>query len=452
MRRFYELLRCPRCRSPVEGPIPRSLTSAGTSTSDCQVLRCRCSQFPVIAGIPILKNGPFGPAGETTEDLAALIERGRHREALAVALAPDPFTGAPAWLHRLLAARGIWRVRDWIQRQAARRLASTLFSHQPEVTVAHLLRRYYGRWGMSAETCNYFFYRFGQPRHLVALSCATLVEPPVTAVLEVGSGCGHITRHLLHRAAGQVVVGLDRHFFSLYLAKHWIAPEAFFICGDAEGRLPFADGLFSTTLCADAFHYFRDKPAVLAELKRVLIENGLILLVSVRNALVERHGEAEPLRAYRALLGDFPHRMVSDQMVLDRYLSGAGPPLGHAPDLESLEQAPLVTLVATARQEIFRDHQPFDEWPHARGRLGLNPSYRPSAPTSSREVNLRLEFPSAFYEQENTECKLYLPESVTVSLQLWEDLAQGRRTPEVQDLIAHCVLLELPPRYGHMIR
>jgi hypothetical protein len=123
---------------------------------------------------------------------------------------------------------------------------------------------------------------------------------------------------------------------------------------------------------------------------------------------------------------------------------------GERPDFESLEKTPLVSLVASRRQELFRNHPRFDERPHARGHLGLNPLYRPSAPTAMSDLNLRLVFPSTFYEQENMECKAYLPESVTVSSSLWDDIAQGRRTPEVQNLIAQCVLLDVPPRYGQI--
>lgn len=441
---FYDTLWCPFCHSPLQ---------AASSRLDYAVLRCGCGRYPVIAGIPILKKGAIGIAGETADDLAALIEADRQPEALAAVLLPDPPSLSPAWVEQLPRIRGTWRLKNWLHQRAARQLmtmAAAPSRQNQTVTASECLRLYFGSSGAQpGEDYNYLFFRFGQPRHLVALSFATLLHAADKPMLDVGCGCGHITRHLVQQATGQPIIGLDRNFFCLYIAKHWIAPEADFICSDAEWGLPFPDGALSAALCSDAFHYFLNKQFTVRELKRVLAETGVILLVSMSNALVPQFDRCHALSplAYGDLLGDLPHRVVSDHAVLDRYLLGKGPSLAHPGGRQQLEQALYVSVVASYQKDLFRDHESFGMWPHAQGRLDLNPLYRAVGRAHVGRRVLRRTFPSAFYREQNFECKQYLPVSVEVSEHLWDDLAKGRHTPEIDELVAQCVLLDVPLRY-----
>ena len=53
--------------------------------------------------------------------------------------------------------------------------------------------------------------------------------------------------------------GLDLNFTLLYLARRFVAPTALYVCADASGRLPFRDGAFEASLCADTFKYLADR-------------------------------------------------------------------------------------------------------------------------------------------------------------------------------------------------
>jgi ubiquinone/menaquinone biosynthesis C-methylase UbiE len=126
--------------------------------------------------------------------------------------------------------------------------------------------------GVAAERArrdpySYYAFCFGQPRHLTALSLASLIDTPDKPVLDLACGYGHITRHLLPRAQDQPVIGVDHNFFSLYVAKGWMAPKAAYVCAGAEGPLPFPDDTFSTAFCSNAFQqslgiYIIDKASV----------------------------------------------------------------------------------------------------------------------------------------------------------------------------------------------
>jgi len=292
--------------------------------------------------------------------------------------------------------------------------------------------------------------RFGQPRHLVALSFTTLINNPTKPVLDLACGYGHLTRSLARRAHPQPVVGVDQTFTGLYLAKTFIAPEAQYVCCAADGPLPFPDDFFSATFCSDAFHYFIHKLSSLKELRRLISDDGTIIMVWIHNLHVRRPHDGIPLPpgGYEALIADMPHRLVADSDVLARYLKRQGPPLAASGELERLSREPLLSIVASPRQDVFKDYGEFQDWPHGHGRLDLNPLYRiDKANDSPEDVHLRRTYPSDFYLDDHAQSKEYLPETVKVHSRVLADLAEGYRTPDVERLVDQFVAMGMPERY-----
>lgn len=445
-----EWLQCPSCRGHLV-PARRSCSP------DYYLLTCRCSRYPVLAGIPIIKRGVIGSAGETVDEVIRLLEAGRYRDALLTVLLPSPPavpTLAPAWMQALPELKGIWRIKHWAH--AGRllkwndRAERLLIDDKKKATARDLFAFFFLQSGFnSRNTYDYFLFRFGQPRHLVALSLLTLIERPQKPILDLACGFGHLTRNLVFRAGSQPVFGLDAVFFTLYVAKQWLAPEACYVCCPADQPLPFADQTFSAILCSDAFHVFTDKASCIRELKRLMSDDGLILLVSVQNALMEHLFKSPSLspRGYEDLVADLPHRIVPDGSILNRYLQRLGPALSHQPDLNALCRDPFLSVVVSKAPHVFRDHGVFHEWPHAQGRLSLNPLYVRDSSGRSEHARFRRSFPSRFYEEENAAGKDYLPEEVQIRFDLLQKLEEGRYTPEMEPFIARCVLLGLPERY-----
>ena len=224
------------------------------------------------------------------------------------------------------------------------------------------------------------------------------------------------------------MVGVDDSFFGLYVAKRWTAPQAEYVCCAADASLPFPDGTFSAAFCSDAFQYFLSKATSARELKRLTQDHGIIVLFWVRNGLLEHPYGGLPLppAGYQALVADMPHRLVADSEVLARYLRKQGPPLARSAEIESLAHEPVLSIVASHRQEALVDYGTFEHWPHARGRLDLNPLYVKEPRNGDGSVSLRRRFPSPLYEQLNEECKSYLPVSVDVNEAIWTDLSNGQ--------------------------
>jgi SAM-dependent methyltransferase/uncharacterized protein YbaR (Trm112 family) len=433
---------CPFCG----GSLNASGNDQKRREPEYDILTCWCGRYPVVAGIPILKKDPSGSINE----LVALIESDRPREALLALVAPNSPELAPAWIRSLPSLRGIRRLKRLAHQRALRdwqqRAAMLLMDQEGQATAGALLDFYFRK---QRENYNYFYFRFGQPRYLVGLSFASFIHRPQKPILDLACGCGHLTRSLVQRAQGQPVIGVDESFFGLYVAKHWIAPEAEYVCCKADRALPFSNGAFSVAFCSDAFHYFVNKAATIRELKRLTQHDGLIMVIRVHNARLRRPHSGRPLppEGYQALAADIPHRLVADSDVLVRYRQKQGPALARPVDVRSLAQAPLLSLVASPRQEVFRDYGAFEDWPHAEGRLSLNPLYVAEERNALGNLRLRRTFPSAFYEEEHLECKDYLPETVQVPPEVWANLTEGMRAPAVESLIEQCVVLGMPERY-----
>lgn len=109
-----------------------------------------------------------------------------------------------------------------------------------------------------------------------------LAAEPCARVLDVGCGTGRLAARLVEAPSVLMVVGLDFSAGMLEQARARLgsAPAAALVRGDAT-RLPFADAAFDAAVSTEAFHWFPDQDAALAEIRRVLRPGGRLLLALV---------------------------------------------------------------------------------------------------------------------------------------------------------------------------
>jgi SAM-dependent methyltransferase len=230
------------------------------------------------------------------------------------------------------------------------------------------------------------------------------------------------------------------------VARHWVAPGAQFVCGDGELPLPFADGALAASLCADALHHFDRKRECLDELRRCTA-GGTIVVAGVGNLLVEpREGEECTPGGYAALLAPWPYRLRSEAELVGRYVRGEGPDLADPAVRQPFEGGKWLYYVASEDPAMLRTHGALGTWPHASGRLALNPLYSLRARGGAFDLTLR--FPSPWYAFENGALAEYHPRNVTVDARTLDAVAHGRRTPKVEELLAQFVVVGLPERYA----
>lgn len=106
-----------------------------------------------------------------------------------------------------------------------------------------------------------------------------LGDPRCARILDLGCGTGQLAARLGTVFPETRLVGCD---FSAGMLARAAArcPAARLVQGDA-GRLPFADGSFDAIVSTEAFHWFPDQAAALAECFRVLRPGGRLLLAVV---------------------------------------------------------------------------------------------------------------------------------------------------------------------------
>jgi SAM-dependent methyltransferase len=438
----YLQLNCPFCG----GDLTRTASDPSETPPEYGVLVCSCGRYPIVAGIPIIRKGIVGNTGQSAHEVITLIEAGHHREALLAMVLPPPPMSA------MKAPVSVRALRGWQER------AEALFS-QPhdQLSVCELVDFFYGNVALSdarqrqleqPDIRQYFLYRFSQPRYAIAVSLCSVISEPARPILDLACGIGHITRQLIGRSQGQPVVGLDRDFFCLYIAKHWLAADATYVCGEADTPLPFRDGAFSAVFCSDAFQLFENKVHCARELKRLTRPDGVMVLSALPTVL-ETHRTSLPLQGYETLVADMPHRFVTSYDILSRYLQKQGPPLARQVAMERVGDDPWVSVVASHQQAVFKDYGPFDDWPHARGSLRVDPLYKVERRDEMGNVHLQRIFPSRWFEHENTERRLkdYLPETVCVTETTLGDLSKGHRTQDIESLLRQCVVVGFPDRY-----
>jgi SAM-dependent methyltransferase/uncharacterized protein YbaR (Trm112 family) len=406
-RSLVEALACPFCgdgfRLAEADPVGAEIVNG--------VLECGCDRFPLIAGIPVILK-------DLSDRVRSAVEKRQWSDALVLMVLSEQ--SDPFWLR---VSRVVGRqpgfgvlgaaITKVLEKAWAHRFADLL---EPCGAAPALLDLMVGLTG-NREFGFYLHYKLGQPRHLVALAMGELLDPGTGPVLDLGCGPGQITGYLQVRAGGQPVIGCDRSFGLLTIAHRRVAPDTDFVCCDVESPLPFKDGQFGTLYSFDAFHHVRNKRRLAQELTRVGRADALCCLGSVRNALVEHDFRDEFITPdlFDRLAEGRPHRLVADANLLDRYLEGLGPDLAHSDSQNLLQTAELMTLVVSGDAGRLRTYGAFETWPHAVGRLGLNPLYVATGQTNDR-VSLSLRFPSAHYEAENRACLRYMPATVDLSL------------------------------------
>jgi SAM-dependent methyltransferase len=216
----------------------------------------------------------------------------------------------------------------------------------------------------------------------------------------------------------------------------------------ADATLPFASGSLSGVLCSDAFHYFPQKSVAARELERVLDDEGAMVLTRVANAGLEPHEgyELEPAE-YEGLFMGLVTSMQGEGELIEAYLARQLPRLADRRPPEALATEKWLTLFGSRSERFFRDYGTFEEFPHAVGRLGLNPIYVDEpAPDGGRTLHFR--FPGAWYAFEDARYRDYAAPRARVPPEVIEAVDRGRRSPELDALIASFALVGLPERYA----
>jgi SAM-dependent methyltransferase len=425
-------------------------------------LTCGCSEYPIVGGIPIIKAaGRINVMHQTTDsilqigpdvkDLIALLRAGQNEKALlSLIVIPRRFIGKLLALADCAPTKvkgGIQILANRLWSKEQHKAREFLVEAKDEATARDLLAFYY-RGSLRSELYNHFTYLFAQPRHLAGLSLASLFPASGKPILDLACGFGHYMHYWCTNHPGRRVIGVDRNFFQLYVAKNRIAPGGDFICSEADDKLPFVSQSFCGVFCSDAFHYFLRRWQCAEEMKRVVEPGGLIILARFGNSQAEpREGYELSAEGYLKLFDGLSWRMFSEDELLQGYLRRLGPQLEKPSPLSVLAPHKWLYIVACEGPESFKNYPRFETWPHSVGRLKLNPLYREVNKDPAGNMTVEFQFPSSWYEFENSACSRYMPKTAIISPTAFSALSSGTWSDEIESLVRQCIIVGMPERY-----
>ena len=277
----------PETRKPLRLDGPHALTD-GTR------------RWPVIDGIPFLRID----RDALVEAALMELDAGRPDEALALLLADqdDWWTGPTPEPDAL---RTLVENRDRLSLRGAMDLL---------------------QWGRVGD---YFSHRWTDPTFLAGLSLTEAHWNQPDTAFELACGIGHHLRAL--RQQGVASTGADIVFAKLWVAKHWIVPDADLICFDAASPWPLSGRTFDLVTCHDAFYFLEPKADILGWL-RALSGDGVLLLGHIHNREWPNlsAGSAMDASDVQALA---PDAVVYDDSELTRALVENRIPHGAPPEL-----------------------------------------------------------------------------------------------------------------------
>jgi uncharacterized protein YbaR (Trm112 family) len=405
---LLDLLRCPFCGTQLDLVDNEALARDGSQIV-WGVLGCQCCAFPIIDGIPVLV------ADDPTRAAMHAMEAGRTGDALASMLGLDA-PGAARLQTRLQAGDATYRE------------ALEIISPDAEGT--------------------YFVYRFSDPTFVLAETLVRAMgaeRPRMARVIDLCGGSGHLTRVLGELSDAPVVVA-DIYYWKLWLAQRFTAPGCAPICCDANHPLPFAAGVFSMVVLSDAFPYIWHKRLLAGEMLRLAGDGGTILMPHLHSSLGFNFSAGMTLTpaAYRDLFAPARPRLFRDSDLLGDILGHTAIDLSRDVSPEQAGDEPSVTLVASRDVEVFRKHHAPDPGVLT-GELRINPLYRVEQHGS--EARLSLTFPTPEYEEEFGAVRRYLPDALTLEVNLARPLTPAQFGTAYTDLRRRRILLDTPPHY-----
>lgn len=434
---FLASLCCPYCRSDLEIGAALATTPDTLRTG---TLRCDCYEYPVVDGIPVLRQ--LSGISDAKDPAVELLKQGQ------VASARSHLFAVGSMVPPARNGAVVSTVRDLLRQGRA-----ALRAKQSDPAVE---RQDGGLWQALENLrpggfANYLYLRYANPSFIAAVAAMSALESVEEEagersrwLLDLGCGTGHSTAMLAAMYPSLPIVAADPDFVNLHILQRFFAPEAEAICVDAELPLPFRDDTFAATFCLDTFHYIRSKWALAHEMRRVTARDGLILVPHLHNRSVDNPSPGVPLHGaqYRRLF-DNESVLLDESAVLQNFMTRGAFELLPG-DVSQSASAFTLAVASAGAQKAYGARRRLRRAACGRS-LMVNPIY--TARQHGDKTSLEMHWPDARLEAECEAVTEYLPFTIDVDTSLLEQARLGRWSEDVASLVDRCILLPLPRGY-----
>ena len=361
-------------------------------------VKCECSEFSVLEGILNIKPGPLNKY--------VINSLARHRVNEAV--------GLSLWKY----AEDVCRIASLPEFGKLGRLLLAL----SKIVARHTYKKYvdkdlslFSLLGTSASDM-YLKHRFSAESFWPIYPFVPVLKGKGGRILDIGCGAGHASFILSTYVRPKELVCVDYAFRNLYQAKKYFVKDAEFICLDANYPLPFKNSTFDAIFMSDVFHYIYARTLLAREMERLLLPQGIILLLHLYNSLSydpAAHGKPlSPLnwgRLFQQLpVKTLPERNLIEDFVLNNKLDL----VKEYPEAE-LNACNTICLVGTKDKTLFRVYKEINEgFLMHKDNLIINPIY--GIEHRRERAILRRQLPSESFRREYPITEKYLPEEYTI--------------------------------------
>jgi len=439
-RDLLDKLHCPYCgsRFDLELKIP-------ATAKDIQygVLRCACYRYPIVDGIPILRQR--SGSADTLDKAVAYLETGDVDGALRHTFYYDsPVSQSQTRWQRAAKHLGLTvRDRALSLPGASSTFREALHLYRPPGFANYLLHRAANNSFLAAIPLLLLLKELEQP---------SLPQDEGPRVLDLNCGVGHASFFASVLFPNVSTIATDHDFVNIYLARRHMIPDTPCLCLDAELPLPFEDSFFDAVLCMDGLHYVRSKRALIKELDRSVKETGIWLFPHMHNALAQNVSPGVPLSpdTYQRCFEFLPSQLFVELEIFREFMRNQMLDLSGLRPSERLDRAPVFSLVASRRTDIWREHHGLGEWLlKTISHLKINPIYQRKGDKDG--IQLTMAWPNATLERECEPVKEFLPQTCSIDPSLWSRLTsrslRDEDQPGLEALIKSFVLVPLPDNY-----
>lgn len=385
---FLELMKCPYCGTDFkigdifEGKEGEVVTG---------YVMCGCSEFAILEGILNLK------VGFLNGYIIKLLKKGEVKKALGLSL----------WKY----SEGICGLATIIGSKRLRGFLSMLM----EIDAKHVYKKYsknisfYNLLGKDSSEI-YLKHRFSAETLWSVYSFIQILKNR-ERILDISCGTGHASFIISTYAKPKEMVCVDRAFRHLYQAKKYFAKGAEFICIDANYPLPFKNNIFDAIFMLDAFHYIDTRASLAKEMERLLLPQGILLLLHLHNSLSYNPAAGKPLSpsGWVNLFQQLPAKALpEDNLVKDFILRNKLDLVKKYSEAE-LNSCNAISLIGTKNGSLFRVYERIiNDFLRHKDNLIINPIY--NIDHRGETIILQRCFPGEPFRREYPVTEKYLPE------------------------------------------